>query len=53
MYIKEISLGHEDFPSLFMMFRTYSYKGLNNDEFINCSSTVKIKPFKVLPLSPR
>ena len=28
-------LGREDFPSESTMFRTYSYEGLNHDEFIN------------------
>ena len=42
----DLSLCHEDFP--FTMFRTYSYEGLNNDEFMICSSTAKITPLVLL-----
>ena len=41
---QNLSLGHEDFPFNAQCLEPTCYKGLNNDEFMNCSSTAKITP---------
>ena len=40
----DLSLGHEDFPFNAPCLEPTCYEGLNNDEFMNCSSTAKITP---------
>ena len=49
-FAPEWLLGHEDFASECTMFRTYSYEGLNNDEFINDDRLISIKRLLSFPI---